>query len=58
MQINTDEIKKIKKLLSFNNTNASLPMICAKVVFPSAVGGVEGKKKAITPNNAAAAIAI
>ncbi len=50
MQIKIEEIKKMLKDLSLNNTKASAPNICAKVVLvPFAFGGVSGKKKLSKP---------
>ena len=51
MQIKTEEIKKTKKFLSFNNFKASKPKILEIVTVSSLLilGGVLGKKKLKTP---------
>jgi hypothetical protein len=53
-----EEIKNITKERSLNKTKASLPIICAKLVGPVAVGGVFGKNKANTPSITELIIAI
>ena len=51
----TDEIKKTRKLLSFNNFKASSPMISPNEIdLPAAPGGVCGKNKLRTPKMAEA----
>ena len=46
-------MKNSKKERSLNNTNASFPIIWAKVVLPVEVGGMAGNKKAVKPRKAA-----
>jgi hypothetical protein len=53
MQINMEQIKKMRKFLSFNNPNASRPMISEKfALVPALGGGVCGKVKLNNPNAA------
>lgn len=52
MQISIDEIKNIRKFLSFNKPNASSPIISPKDTFlPDDDGGVSGRKKLNKPSN-------
>src|ERR1700733_9163609 len=59
MQMRIDAMKKMKKDLSLNNTNASAPRVWAKVGFgPLALGGVLGRKKLNKPRAREAMAAI
>src|SRR6476620_4457295 len=50
MQISNEEIKKIRKFLSFKSLSASTPMISPKLVFvPAFGGGVLGRVKLKIP---------
>ena len=53
MQINMDEIKKIRKFLSFNILRASRPNKDDSAIFSplNTVGGVFGRLKLITPKS-------
>ena len=54
-----EAIKKIVNERFLNNTKASLPKICAKVVLvPFAFGGVSGRKKLNNPSATEATAAI
>jgi len=55
IQMSTDEIKKIRKFLPFNNASASSPRISRKVTFsPLLLGGVLGRVKLKSPSAAEA----